>query len=122
MTSDDIRQQIELKVVELIKDRLADGSMTEERSQQISQAVLDILTPGMTLEELYKAIPKLDDNATELSPVIVPILREYEQNIAQGALTNIRQFIKQGQYDAAATLSKNVINQDVKLAWGKGGV
>ncbi len=117
MSPDDIRQQIELKVVELIKAKLADGTMTEERSQQISQRVLDILKPGMGLEDLYKAIPKLDDTVTELSPIILPILSDYEKNITQAAIPPIRNYIKTGQYDAAVTLSKKVIGQDVKLVW-----
>lgn len=117
MSPDDIRQQIELKVVEMIKAKLSDGTMTEERSQQISQVVLDTLKPGMSLEELHKAIPKLDDTASELSPIILPILAQYEKNIAQQAIPPVRNYIKTGQYDAAVNLSKKVIDQDVKLVW-----
>lgn len=117
MTPDDIRQQIELKVVEMIKVKLADGTMTEERSQQISQMVLNTLLPGMNLEELYRAIPKLDDAAQELSPIIVPYLREYEDKVTQAAEVSVRSLIRQGQYDAAVKLSNNVINQDIKLVW-----
>ncbi len=117
MSPDDIRQQIELNVVELIKTKLADGSMTEERSQHISQLVLDTLKPGMSLKELYKAIPKLDDAAQELSPIILPYLREYEEKIAQAAEGAVRSLIRQGHYDAAAKLSHRVINQDVQLVW-----
>ena len=121
MSPDDIRQQIELKVVEMIKAKLTDGTMTEERSQQISQLVLDALQPGMTFEQLYKAIPKLDDTASELSPIILPILSEYEKNITQGALSPVKELIKTGQYDAAVKLSKKVIGQDVKLVWSGSG-
>ena len=77
MTPDDLRQQIELQVVELIKRKLADGTMTEERSQQISQVVLDTIRPGMTIEELYRAVPKLDDTLPELAPIVLPIVRQY---------------------------------------------
>lgn len=117
MTPDDIRQQIELAVVELIKDKLADGTMTEERSQQISQIVLELLQPGMTFEELYKAIPKLDDSCPELSPITLPHLRDYEDNIAQKVTPSVRELIRQGQFDAAAKLAQKAINQDVKLVW-----
>lgn len=121
MSPDDLRQRIELNVVELIKTKLADGTMTEERSQQISQMVLDTLKPGMNLEELYKAIPKLDDAAQELSTIIIPYLREYEDKIAQTAEGTVRSLIRQGQYDAAVKLSQNVINQDVALVWQGAG-
>jgi hypothetical protein len=118
MTPDELRQQLELKIVEMIKARLADGSMTEERAQQLSQLVLEALQPGMTFEELYRVIPKLDDNAPEFSPIILPILEEYEKNINQKAMESVRELIKQGQYDAAAKLGKQAINQEVKLVWG----
>lgn len=123
MTPDDLRQQIELKVVEMIKAKLADGTMTEERSQELSQIVLDTLKPGMSFEELYRAIPKLDDNAPELSPIILPILRDYEQNVNKKAMEGVSDLIKQGQFDAAANLADRAIKQDVKLVWqgaGKG--
>lgn len=117
MSPDDIRQRIELKVVELIKTKLADGTMTEERGQQISQMVLNLLKPGMSLEELYRAIPKLDDAAQELSPIILPYLREYEDKIAQAAEQSVRTLIRQGQYDAATQLAQKAIAQDIDLVW-----
>lgn len=121
MTPDDIRQQIELKIVELIKAKLADGTMGEERSQQISQMVLDALRPGMSWSELYRAIPKLDDAAPELSPVILPYLREYEERVAKSAEESVRQLIRQGQYDAAVGLVDRVIKQEVDLVWEGSG-
>ncbi|MBI5619971.1 hypothetical protein HY950_03345 [Candidatus Gottesmanbacteria bacterium] len=117
MSPDDIRQQIELKVVELVKARMADGSMTEERSQQVSQRVLDLLQPGMSMEALYRTISKLDDTMPELSPVVLPYLREYEHNVTRQAQENVRNLIKQGQFDAAANLAEKVIKQDVQLVW-----
>ncbi len=121
MTPDDLRQQIELNVVELIKEKLTDGTMTEEKSQQISQLVLDTLQPGMSFEELYRAIPKLDDTLPELSPIILPILKEYETNVTQQVKQNVENLIRQGQFDAAAKLAQKAVDQDVKLVWtGKG--
>ena len=117
MTPDDLRQQIELKVVDLIKKALQEGTMTEERAQAISQRVLDVLKPGMSFEELYRAIPKLDDTFPELAPIILPILREYDENVNSKALENVRDLIKQGQYDAAVKLSKMAVAQDIKLVW-----
>ena len=117
MTPDDIRQQIELQVVELIKARTAEENMTDERSQAISQRVLDLLQPGMSLEALYKAISKLDDNAPELSPIIIPYLRDYEINVTKKAQEEIQRMIKEGQFDAAAKLAEKAINQDVQLVW-----
>ncbi len=117
MSPDDIRQQIELKVVELIKARMADASMSEERSQEVSQRVLDLLQPGMSLQELFQAIAKLDDAMPELSPIVIPYLRDYELNVTQKAQEEIRKMIKAGQFDAAARLAEKAIKQDVQLVW-----
>ncbi len=121
MTPDDIRQQIELKVVEMIQTGLADGTITEERSQTISQMILDTLQPGMNFEELYRAIPKIDDTFPELAPIILPVLKDYETGVTQKAKQNVENLIRLGQFDAAAKLAQNVINQDVKLVWQGAG-
>ena len=117
MTSDDLRQQIELKIVELIKEKLSDGSMTEDRAQEISQMVLNSLKPGMSFEELYKVIPKLDDMYNELSPIVLPLVRDYENRIVKEAKKEVQSLIRQGQYDAAINLAQQAVKQDVKLEW-----
>jgi len=103
--------------VELIKKMLADGSMTEERAQQASQVVLDTLKPGMSFEELYKAIAKLDDVVQELAPVVLPMMEQYERDIVKPIEKDVEGLIMHGQYDAATKLAKQAINQDVKMQY-----
>lgn len=121
MSPDDIRQKIELAVVEMIKTSLTEGVLTDERAQELSQIVLDTLRPGMSFQELFTAIARLDDTAPELSPIIVPYLKQYENEIAQKAEQNVRNLIKQGQFDAASKLAESVIKQNVRVVWtGRG--
>jgi len=121
MTPDDAREEIELKVVELIKQSVAGGTMTESRSQQISQVVLELLKPGMTWEELYKAIFKLDDSCTELSSIVLPYAQSYEQNITKKATDMVASYLRVDNSDAAVNLAEKVVHEDVKLEWqGKG--
>ncbi len=120
MSPDDVRQEIELKVVELLKQKVEEGTMTEERSQQVAKLVLDVLQPGMSWEALLKAIPKLDDTASELSPVILPYLRHYEEMVRTKATRQVAEYIKVGQYDAAVQLSKQVIAQEGMVMTGRG--
>lgn len=117
MTPDDVRQEIELKVVELIKMKLEDGTLTEERAQEMSQMVLDLLVPGMNWETLYKAIPKLDDAFPELSPIVHPLVADYEKRIVKEAQKGVQELIRQGKFDAATKLAKKAVGQDVELAW-----
>ena len=121
MTPDDVRQEIELKTVEFIKEKLTEGAMTEARSQQISQTVLELLTPGMTYEQLYKAIFKLDDTCTELSYIVLPYAESYEKNIAQKATDIVSGYIRVGKYDAAVKLAEDVIHENVKIQWQGSG-
>jgi len=116
MSPDDIRKNIELKVVELLKTNLANSTMTEERSKIISQRVLDLLQPGMNITDLYRAIMKLDDACPELSPIVLPYAKQYEETIAQKATAQVQNFIRIGQYDAAIDLAKRVASQTVELS------
>lgn len=121
MSPDEIREDIELKIVELIRSHLEDGTLTETRATQLSQIALSTLTPGMSLEELYRAIPNLDNLATELAPIVIPYMREYEENVTKSAQMNVVELIKQGQYDAAVKLSKQAIEKNVTLMWQGSG-
>jgi response regulator RpfG family c-di-GMP phosphodiesterase len=115
LTPDDIRKNIELQVVELLKAKLAEGKMTEERSMVVSNIVLDTLKPGMTITELYRAIMKMDDACPELSPIVLPFAKQYEEQVTQKATAAVENYIRIGKYDAAINLAQKVTNQEVEL-------
>jgi hypothetical protein len=117
MTSDEVRQQLELRVVEMIKQKLIDGTMTEERSREVSQHVLECLKPGMTFVDLFKAMPKLDDGFSEMSPLIVPYLREYEANVVQKAREKAQDFIHEGKFDASVKLIHDAIDYNLNVQY-----
>lgn len=117
MTPDDLRQKVELRVVEMIKQKLADGTLTEERSQAIAQHVLDSLKPGMTFQELYKVIFKLDDMYGELCPVTLPIIKEYEDTVTKQAQKAVSQLIAQGKYEEAEALAQQTVSGNINIVW-----
>lgn len=117
MTADDIRQAIEADIVELIKAKVDAEEMSEERAQEIAKRVLELLKPGMSLEEIYKALPKLDDMYSEISHIILPYLRDYEEGVTKKAAAMVQRLIGQGKYEEAMKLADRVIKQDVKLVW-----
>lgn len=121
MNPDELREQIELEIVEFIKARLDSGEMTDIRAKAVAQRALDILKIGLSFEELYRAIPTLDDTMPELAPIVLPHVRSYETNVTTQALKNVRDLIKQGQFDAAATLGKKASSRDVELTWSGSG-
>lgn len=117
MSPDDIRETIEAQIVDLIREKVEAEEMSEERARQLAQAVLEGLKPGMSLEELYKALPHLDDHFSEISHVIVPYLRDYEQGVTQKAAARVQSLIREKRYKEAQELAERVIKQDVKLVW-----
>lgn len=117
MSPDELRQEVELKVVEYIKNKLTDGSMTEERSQQIAQHVLDQLKPGMSFDDLFKAIFTLDDAYMELAVITLPYIRDYEINVTQKVRHQVSDMIRTGQYQAAEELGKKAAAGEVKVVW-----
>lgn len=121
MSPDDVREEVELAIVEYIKRALAAGAITEERSQQLSQMVLDTLKPGMSFEDLYSAIFSLDDAATELAPIVLPYIKNYEENVTKKATDVISSYIKVGKYDAAVKLGRDAASHSVKLEWQGSG-
>ena len=58
MSPDDIRERIEAQVVDVIKLKVENEEMTEERAQELAARVLELLKPNMSLEDLYKALPQ----------------------------------------------------------------
>ncbi len=121
MTPDELREQIELEVVEFLQTKMESGEINEARAKAIAQRALDVLRVGMSFEELYRAIPTLDDTMPELAPIVLPHVRDYEKNVTSQALENVRNLIQQGQYDAAATLAKKASARDVDLVWTGSG-
>lgn len=117
MSPDEIRERIEADIVDLIKQKVEAEEMTEDRAQQLAQIVLEKLKPGMSLEELYRALPHLDDQFTEISHILVPYLRDYEDGVAKPAIAQVSNLIKSGRYKEAQELADRVIKQDVKLVW-----
>ena len=116
MSPDDIRKEIELNVVELLRNRLSDGTMTEERSKIISKIVLELLKPGMNLTDLYKSIMQMDDACPELSPIVYPYAKQYEEMVTQKATGKVEEFIRVGKYDAAIDLAQKVTSQNIELS------
>lgn len=117
MSPDEIREQIEAQVVDYIKAKVEAEEMTEDRAQQMAQMVLNKLQPGMSLEDLYKALPHLDDIFSEISFIIAPYLRDYEEGVTKPATKQVQALIRAGKYKEAQDLADRVIRQDVKLVW-----
>ena len=103
------RQYIETEVLKIVKGLAEKGETTKERIQEIAQLTLNLIKPNMTIEELYLAAVKLDDRYSELAPIVVKIMKEYEEKYNKKALVSVSALIKGGKYDEAQAMVKKVL-------------
>lgn len=103
------RKFIEIKVLEVLKDVVQKERENSETIKQLAQRCLDLIKPGMTLEELYKNAVQLDDRHPELAPVVVSIMQEYEQRYEKRALDEVSKLVKAKKFDEAQSMVKKVL-------------
>lgn len=108
-TTENFRKLIEVEVLKIIKDLAEKGETPKEKVQAIAQLTLDLIKPDMDIDELYRNAVKLDDQYSELAPIVFRIMKEYEDKYAQKAIGPVSQLIKNGQYDDAEKMVKKVL-------------
>ena len=109
LKAEEFRKMIEVEVLKIIKDLAEKGQTPQERIQELAQLVLDLIKPGMNLEELYSNAVKLDDRHSELAPVVFKVMKEYEEVYEKKALTHVSELVKSGNYDQAQDMVKKVL-------------
>ena len=107
--AEELQKFIEKEVLKLIKNLAEKEGTTKEKVQNIAKRTLELIHPGMKLDELYLNAVKLDDNCSELAPIVVMVMREYEQKYEKKALEQVTQLIKSKQFDQAQDIVKKVL-------------
>lgn len=105
----EFRKYIETEVLKIIKALAEKGETTKERIQEIAKITLELIKPTMTLEELYQNAVKLDDNFSELAPVVMQIMKEYEEKHEKKVLEQVTQLVRNREYDQAEEAVKKVL-------------
>ena len=107
--AEEFRKYIETEVLKIIKDLAEKGSAPPEKLQNIARLVLELIKPGMSIDELYRNAVKLDDQYYELAPIVMKIMREYEEKHEKKALIEVSQLIKLQKFDEAQNMVKKVL-------------
>lgn len=115
MDAEKKRNKIELDILRIIKEKLEKGEMNAERATKIAQLVLKTLHPGISLEDIYKVVPGLDDQFTELSGAVLPILQEYEDKVEKIVREKVESLIKQGHFTEAAQLEQQFTQGNIPI-------
>jgi len=113
LQAEKLRQFIEQEVLKIINNLVEQEGMTKEKIQGIAKMTLELIRPGMKLDELYQNAVKLDDNYSELAPVVVVVMREYEEKYERKALDQVNQLIKSRQFDEAQNVVKKVLQYKI---------
>lgn len=100
------RKKFEVEILRIMLERLERGDMSADRARRIAQLVLKLLPEGITLGEFYRVVPKLDDEFSELSKVVLPVLQEYEQKVEMKVKEKVEEMVKRGDFSAAVVASK----------------
>lgn len=111
-----LREKVQKRVVEIISTYLEKGDITEERAKQIAQFILQALPEDVSYERLMEIIPTLDDEFSELTVAVVPIMQEYEAKIKAMANQKISNLIKEGKLDEALDVTRQAIEIEKKLS------
>lgn len=106
---EEFREYIEKEVLVIIKDLAEKGQTPPERIQAMAKLTLELVKPGMTFEQLYRNAAQLDDQYSELAPVVVKLMREYEDKYHKKALESVSMMIKNGKYEDAQSMVKKVL-------------
>ncbi|PIU37546.1 hypothetical protein CO005_00555 [Candidatus Roizmanbacteria bacterium CG_4_8_14_3_um_filter_34_9] len=106
---DGFRKFIEYEAATLIISLLEKGSVDEEKAGKLSQITLDLIIPGMTVEELYLSGVKLDNHDPELAPVVYKIMKIYEEKFEKKAIEQVSAMVKNKQFGQAQDIVKKVL-------------
>ena len=106
---EEFRKFIEIEVLKIIKKLAEEGKTSKDKVRKISQLTLDLIKPGMTIEQLYQGAVKLDDTYSELAPVVSMVMKEYEEKYEKKAIEHVSQLIKSKDYDQAQNMVQKVL-------------
>lgn len=110
-----LRQKVQAEVVNIITRGLEEGTISEERAREMAKLILEKLPEGVSDEELLAIIPKLDDEFTELTEVVLPIVTEYEQKIRTAVEEKALKLVRDQKFTEALELARKGIEMAKNL-------
>lgn len=113
--AEEVKEQLQAKIVEIITSKLESGEMTQDRAKEIAKYVLDQLPEGVSYQKMMEIVPKLDDHFHELSAAVVPVMVEYEKKMKTMIEERILALLKANKLDEALDITQKAINFEKSL-------
>jgi len=111
-----LREKVQSQVVALITKGLEEGTISEDRARGIAKVILDKLPDGLKDEELMFVLPHLDDEFTELSDVVLPIITEYDEKIRLAVEKKVLELIRAKKFTEALATVRQGLAYSSKLS------
>jgi hypothetical protein len=112
MDPEEKRKELEREILKVIEEKLSNGQMNEARARAIAKMVLEKLHPPLTLEQIYKIAPTLDDEFKELSAAILPTMQEHDEETRAVVAQHAESLIRSGKIDEATNILNDALKKD----------
>lgn len=113
MDSEEYRKKILREILQIIRKKLISGEMKADRAKAIAQMVISRLIPNITLGEIYRIVPTLDDDFTELSSVVLSVTKEYEEKVEGPLKEKTSELMKKGEYAQVSQLINKLVEKSL---------
>lgn len=113
MDPEEYRKKLELDILKVMEEKLQNGEMDADRAKAIARMVLDKLHPPLTLEQIHKIAPTLDDEFAELAKAVLPVLQDHEEEVKGIVTKHAESLIQQGKFDEATAVLKQATQPKV---------
>ena len=98
-----------MEVLKIMKQQVSNKDVSQQRIQDMANRVLDIIQPGMDIQELFQNAIKLNDGYPEFDSVVIKLIKEYEHKYKKKAVERVAQLVKSGDLDEAQDVVKKVL-------------
>ena len=115
MDAEEYRKKIEEDILKIIEDKLLARQMDAQRARAIARMVLDKLHPPLTLEQIYRIVPTLDDHFKELAEAVLPVIQEHDVRVSKIVSESAEKLIKTGKIEEANALMQKTIDNQKNL-------
>ncbi len=111
MDPEDYRKKIEEDILDILQEKLSSGEMDATRARAIAKMVLDRLHPPLTLEQIYAVAPTLDNEFSELSKAVLPVLQDHDETVRTLVTKHAENLIASGKIEEAYKALKQATNK-----------
>lgn len=115
MTANELIEEVDNATILIIREKLANGQISDKRAKEIAAYVLQELQPSMSLTELYKKVSQFDDNFPELKKVVIDITEKFETIIREDALSQVHTLLQKKDITSAINTLDTALKDENKM-------